>query len=514
MTLVPGGTAYTVDELATVYGLLFAVIWLLSAVYAWMTVPARERSRFLSYYAPAAAGGILVAFAADAISFYLCFALMALPSWGLVAWSGDAQGRLAGRLYLVATVVGEALLLAALALTAAEAESIALPALRDAMLTSPYGDLAFALTIGAFGLKLGVVGASGVLPLTYGHAPAGAAAALAGAAAKVGVLGLLRLLPLGQASEPGWSSVVVGIGVASAFVAVALGVLTTTPRAVLGYSSASQMGLVLIGVGVGLADPAAGAAAVAAAVAYSLHHGLAKATLFIGEDVARGSAGRSRGAMLALAALPAAALVGLPFTSGFAAKYALKDAVHAVSTESAHLAEALLPWAAVGTALLMLRFFALAAGQPAGGDGHRPGPRAVYAGLIAFVAGAVWAWPADWVASAAKSLTAPASLWAATWPALAAVALGAVAMLVARSADRDLLGVVLPGDAWTLAGRALLRRRPAPSAPAATGGSARQDEARDAVTRWLVRADGALTVWSVAAGMFVVLATVLVVLAT
>jgi len=504
--------AYGIDDLAVTFGLLFAVIWGLSAIYAWVTLPGRDRARFFGYYLPAAAGGILVAFAADAVSFYFCFALMALPAWGLVAWRSDTKGRRAGILYLIATVIGEALLLAALMVLAAEAGSISLDALRSAMLTSPSGTLAFALIIGAFGLKLGVIGASGFLPLTYGYAPGGAAAALAGATVKVGVLGLLRLLPLGEVTAPEWSTVVVGLGLATAFGAALLGVFTTTPRAVLGYSSASQMGLVLIAVGVGLAEPAAAAPAVAAAVAYSLHHGLAKATLFMGEDVVRAAPGRVRGIALGALVLPAASLVGLPFTSGFAAKYALKDAVHASTTNAAHLAETLLPWAAVGTALLMLRFFQLAVSGASSAEEVPGAARVVYATMVLLVAGAVWVWPAKWVASAAEALTHVSSLWASTWPGLVALALAAAAWRLTRSRNAGALSLVVPGDIWVLAWNAV----PALRARMVVSEKPRRRIALNwsGMKRVLMDADATLTVWSIAAGVFVLLAAVLVWVAT
>lgn len=522
ITRVLAGVSFGVDELSVTFGLLFAVIWGLSAIYAWSTVSRESRGRFFAYYVPAAVGGILVAFAQDAVSFYLCFALMALPSWGLVAWRSDEAGRYgrrrAGALYLIAAVVGEALLLAALMILTAEAGDTSLESLRSAMLVSSYGQLAFGLIVAAFGLKLGVIGVSGILPLTYGYAPTGAAAALAGATVKVGVLGLVRLLPLGEATEPTWSAIVIGLGLATAFGAALLGSLTTTPRAVLGYSSASQMGLVLIGIGAGLAEPSAGPAAIAAAVAYSLHHGLAKATLFLGEGVSRASAGRTRTVAIAMLALPAAALVGLPLTSGFAAKYALKDAVHAAPTSAAHLAESLLPWAAVGTALLMLRFFQLVLRRESSAQKIPVVAHAVYGAMLLLVAGAVWAWPAEWVASAAKSLTHLSSLWVATWPAIVALAVGLAASWIARSVSRmsdsqidqkDPLGLVTPGDvlvmAWQAATRLGARER---------AGAARSTPRRSLdwqrLGRLLTDADTTLTTWSVAAGLFVLLAALFV----
>jgi len=522
--------AFAADELAVTFGVLFAVIWGLSALYAAFTVPHGQRARFFGYFVPSAAGGIAVAFAADAISFYLCFALMALPSWGMVAHARTSDATRAGRIYLAGTVLGEALLLAALMVLVAEAGSTQLAALRLALAAGEHAGLAFGLIAAAFALKLGAFGASGLLPLTYAHTPTGAAAALAGASVKVGVLGLLRLLPLGEVAPAPWGDVLIALGLASAFGAAALGVLTTTPKAVLGYSSASQMGLVLIGVGVGLAAPSAGPYAIAAAVAYSLHHGLAKAALFFGEDVARQAHGRARSAALVALALPALALAGAPLTSGFVAKYALKSAVHEATGALPHLAEILLPWAAVGTALLMLRFLALLrAGTPELRLAEEPASElrasvaswAVWSAALALVASVAWVWPADWARSAAHSALDPASVWAAVWPLAAAVLAAAAAGYVARDMPRLRTGVVAPGDVWLGIDRGLRRVVAPPSGEApleqepperqSPGASPTGSERR--VVDALYAVEFAWTSWAVAAGVFLVVAVVLVALA-
>lgn len=502
--------AYAIDELTVVFGVLFAVIWVLGAAYSAMTLSRGERSRLFAYYVPAAIGGIAVAFAADAISFYLCFALMALPAWGLVAHSGTAEARRGARVYLAVTIIGEALLLAALMVLSADAGSIQLEAMRIAMADSAHADLVFGLTVGAFALKLGAIGVSGVLPLTYGPAPTGAAAALAGASIKVGVLGMLRLLPLGMVADPGWATALVVLGFASAFGAALLGSLTRAPRAVLGYSSASQMGLVTVAVGVGMLDPAAGTLAVSAAVAYSLHHGLAKTALFLGEDVYRHATGRAATIARAALALPALALVGVPLTSGFVAKYALKEAAHAVPVGLTHTVELLLPWAAVGTALLMLRFFALLESASSVAEKRGRGPAIIWGAMLVLVAGASWVWPAEWSHAAAKSALAPALLWAGVWPGLLAVLVAVTASAVARR-GKWLQGLAVPPGDLLLVVDAAVVRAAAPRSKASGGAAARSSRGpRD--LSGLLEAEDVWTTWSVAAGIFVVVAIVLALL--
>ena len=509
-----GALTFALDDVGVTFLVLFAVLWTLSGVYAWVTVPAAERGRLFAWYVPAALGGVAVALAADAVSFYLCFALMALPSWGLVTHTRTEESRRAGAIYLIVTVLGEALLLGALMLLAARAGSLDLGSLRAAAATMP---LALGLLVGAIALKIGALPASGVLPLTYLHAPAGAAAALAGASVKVGALAMLRLLPLGS-SLPQWQTALIVLGFATAFGAAALGLFTTSPRAVLGYSSASQMGLVTVAAGVGLGSPEAGALATGAIVAYSIHHGLAKSALVLGDDVAARTQGRGRVLALVGLLLPALALVGAPLTSGFVAKYALKDAIHALDTPLAHTVELLLPWAAVATAALMLRFVVLVRARPAAGPSRAARPAAAIWGvLLVAVASATWLWPATWAEHAAASAFKPASLWPAIWPLLIALAAG---VLIARlvTSERLRQGILPPGDLLlalaagvrgldaAIGSRVTTTHDPAAASP--------QKRPLAALARALVVFEGHLVVWAVASVVFVALVVAVVLLAT
>ena len=514
VTFGAGALTFAIDDTGVAFLALSAFLWLLSGIYAWVTVPAPGRARLFAWFVPAALGGVAVALAADAVSFYLSFALMALPSWGLITHVRTPDSRRAGAIYLTVTVLGEALLLGALMLLAARAGSLDLAALRAAAATSP---LALGLVVGAIALKIGVLPASGVLPLTYLHAPAGAAAALAGASVKVGVLAMLRLLPLGS-SLPQWQSALIVLGVATAFGAAVLGVLTTSPRAVLGYSSASQMGLITIAAGVGLGGPEAGALATGAIVAYSIHHGLAKSALVLGDDVAARTQGRGRILALAGLVLPALALVGAPLTSGFVAKYALKDAIHALNTPLAHTVEVLLPWAAVATAALMLRFLALVRARPAAQSSRAARPAAALWGVVLLaVALASWLWPATWAEHAAASALKPASLWPAVWPLLLALAAGA---LIARlvTSVRLRRGILPPGDLLlALAAGVRMLDAAVGSRVAATRDPAAESPARRllaALARALAAVEEHLVAWAVASVVFAALAVLVVLLAT
>ncbi|MDO8847751.1 MAG: proton-conducting transporter membrane subunit [Coriobacteriia bacterium] len=511
-SLIPAGASalrFTIDDTAVPFLALFAFLWLVSGAYAWTTTPASERGRLFAYYVPSAVGGIGVAMASDAISFYLCFALMALPAWGLITHDRSAKSRRAGAVYLTLTAIGEALLLAALILMATGSGSLILAEMRTGVTASPHAVVIVALLLGSISLKIGTLPFSGVLPLSYTYTPAGAASALAGASAKVGALAMVRLLPAGAVGAE-WVSTVMLLGLITALGAAVLGVLTSTPRAVLGYSSASQLGLILIAGGVSLGDAGVTALAHGAIVAFALHHGLAKSALVLGADVIPRTKGRARTLSLWALALPALALVGAPFTSGFVAKFALKDAIHALHGPVPDAVYALLPLTAIGTAALMLRFFALVRADSSEDASPKRYPAALWGLVLGATLAAVWAWPAEWNRHALEAALAPDALWTATWPTLVALA-GWGALSLAPAFAGRLGGTLVPGDVLVAVAE---RIRTFDAASRGTrSGTEPERTPRPRVGIAPINIEGRLVAWMTASTIFVLLALAFVALA-
>lgn len=495
------------DTTTRTFAATAAAVWILAGVYAFASEAPGKRLRLAAFYLPAAAGGIACMLAANALSFYAAYTLAALSSAGLVAWNGNERARKAARIYLALTVVSEALLLAVLMIAAGRSWSWALPGLREEWARAPEAGLVMWLLTASLMIKCGSTIFAGILPLQYENAPAGAAAALAGASAKIGLLAMLWLLPLGVPGFESWGAAYVAIGLSSAFLGVALGLLARSPRAMLGYSSASQMGLAFVAVGAALIAPrTAGIPALAAVVAFTVHHALAKSALVLGSDASgagRSAIGRALDAVPL--ALPAAALVGAPLTSGFVAKLALKSALASAGPSPiVEAATSLLPISSVATGLLMIRFLlAVRRSAPAQQTPPLLGRAAWYA-LTGLSAAAALAGPWSFSSYAREHLLDPHAVWSATWPALAAVALTAAARVARLSAPGmetgDLLtyghDAGLRAIAW-LAGRVAKRTRPT---------------AETRSHRALVLDEERLFPTAVAMGVFVALAVLLAVL--
>ncbi|MFG1464307.1 complex I subunit 5 family protein [Xanthobacter sp. DSM 24535] len=330
-----------------------AVLWIAAGAYAASSLAKDpRRGGFCVWWLATLAGSFGVFIVADVASFYLAFALVSLAAYGLSAHDDTPEARRAGVVYLVLTLFGEAVLIAAFVMLASGSPD-ANPLIRDAVAqwpVSPWRDAILALLVVGFGLKMGLVPLHVWMPLAHSVAPIPASAVLSGIVVKAGVIGLLRFLPLGVALS-GWGLALSAIGILTAYYGIALGLTQTHPKRVLAYSTISQMGVVAAVIGGALVQGDASAAASAAF--YAANHILLKGALFLAVGIAAASAPGAVLPVLGLSSLLGLSLAGLPFTGGALAKLAIKGPM------GEGTAGFLLALSAAGTTLLMARFVLL-----------------------------------------------------------------------------------------------------------------------------------------------------------
>ncbi|MCK7544111.1 complex I subunit 5 family protein [Marinobacter bryozoorum] len=349
---------WLLDDLRRTFLTLTALLWSTAGVFALGYLDNRNLNRFLVFWCLTLTGNLGLVIAGDAASFYTFFALMTFASYGLVVHDGTAEALRAGRVYMVMAVAGEMLLLAGLMLAAEEADSLLLTELASAVATAPRAQLIIGLLITGFGVKAGLPLLHFWLPLAHPVAPTPASAVLSGAMIKAGLLGWVLTLPLGQASPGNWGDLMVVAGAVASLGGALAGICQQQTKAVLAYSSISQMGLVMLLVGAALATPDRAAVIVPVIALYALHHGLAKGALFLSTAVHPPAAGPVRWAYWLLLALPGFSLAGLPWTSGALAKLAMKEALASdqLTMATATWLSPMMTAGAVATLLLILRF--------------------------------------------------------------------------------------------------------------------------------------------------------------
>lgn len=365
-------------------------------------------------------GNLGVFLAADVMGFFVFFALASLPAYGLVIHEESAAAKKAGVVYLGFALLGEALLLMGLVLLVLNPSGggFGIAGAVAALPDSPWMVPTLVLLVAAFGLKIGLVPAHGWLPMAHTVAPGPASAVLSGAILNAGVMGLIRFVPFGEVFSGGLWLVVPGF--TGAFFGVAVGLCRSHPKAVLAYSSVSQMGFIAAVSGMAMIH---GSAAIAIPLAfYAAHHTLLKGGLFM----AVGCVASDDGVRLRTVVLPALliglGLAGLPLTGGALAKLAVKDG----------FGDGLAGWLAIGssaaTAGLMTHFIRclLRAGASSTGGVAKPVPLLP---LLAWWLLALGAVVVPWLLRplvetfTLASVLSPSEWWKAGWP----VALGVLA---------------------------------------------------------------------------------------
>jgi len=452
------GSRLGLDEVSRVFLFFSAVLWLTSGLFA-LGYLGKDSRRYLFFFffLTAMSGNFGLILAQDMALFYVCFALMSFASYGLVVFSGDADARRAGRVYIALVIVGELLLFSGLVVAASETGSMRWDGLGDRLLATPDGSIAMFLLFFGLAVKAGALPLHVWLPLAHPAAPVPASAVLSGAMIKAGLIGWLRLVPSETSTMfLGWSELCLVLGLAAAFYGVAIGLTQNNAKTVLAYSSISQMGLMTVGVGLAISGPDSPHAALTATLVYAMHHGFAKGALFLGVGVASTACGTLwRRCLCGLGLLlPALALAGMPLTSGALAKAMLKSSASTAPENWLSTLALLLPLAAVGTTLLMARFLWIA--WPKRDSRTQAQGLSVWLSwivLLIAVALGVFLWPWGDSVSLGKSLVSPAKMFAAMWPVLAGVAIALIASAASAAGYRFPIPVIPAGDILQVAAR-------------------------------------------------------------
>lgn len=376
--LLLGAEFGLVDEMSRLFLLFTALLWWLAGLYAQSYLANHSgRSRFFIYFLLAMSGNFGLILAQDLSSFYLFFTLMSFASYGLVVHERSTEALRAGKIYIMLVVISEVMLFTAMILAATAAGSLEFAAVRHALAQAGSRDLIMLLAFAGFGIKAGVLGLHVWLPLAHPVAPAPASAVLSGAMIKAGLLGWLRLLPLGEVALIPWGEAFILLGLAAAFYGVAVGITQHKPKTLLAYSSISQMGLMTMAVGLGLLNPGAWPLILPTIVYFALHHALSKGALFLGAGLADSNHRLHRWIWVGQW-LPALALAGAPWSSGMFAKLLLKANILHAPTPWDMLLPSLLTASSIATALLMARLLYLL--------------RPVRSSVASPVAGLLWPW--------------------------------------------------------------------------------------------------------------------------
>jgi multicomponent Na+:H+ antiporter subunit D len=263
------------------------------------------------------AGGI----SRDLFNLYVVLELSSLLSVVLVAKEGRSAAVWAALRYLLLAGVGMTLYLFGLGLVYGRTGVLAIASLSQTDFSEPSLRIGVGLLLSGTAVKAGVFLLGLWLPPAHGQAPTEISALLSGVVVKLGIVTLARIaeaFPI----EP----VLLSLGILTGLGGLVYALWERDLKILLGHSTVSQLGYMLIGLGLGARE---------AALFYTVAHGLFKALLFLSAGMAveaKGArtlaelkGGLPRPVVLGLA-LGTWAIVGLPPLAGFAGKNALSFA--------------------------------------------------------------------------------------------------------------------------------------------------------------------------------------------
>lgn len=342
------GLSLRADDLTPIWLGLSVLVWTAAALHSrW--VNDHQAWRFGLFFLLSLCGSLILVLAADAVSFYLGFSLMSLAAWGLVMHEATAEAKRAARWYVQLAIIGELLLFIGIVARSAQ---LGTTDLTEWTLLASADWVWWLLWLG-LAIKVGVPVLHVWLPLAHPAAPVAASAVLSGVMIKAGIIGWLVLLPpnpmvFGGADWMLW------LGVFTMLFGGVIGLMQTQPKAILAYSSISQMGWLIWAVGL-VWQSQYSLVLIGWLAWFALHHALVKGALFLGVGWVQRTPIHSRlhrWIWLGLIVL-ALMMAGLPLTSGAWVKYGLK-------TEAALLTHTVPEWlllaGAVMTGLLMIHF--------------------------------------------------------------------------------------------------------------------------------------------------------------
>ncbi|HEX6236990.1 MAG TPA: NADH-quinone oxidoreductase subunit N [Acidimicrobiales bacterium] len=292
-----------------------------------------------------ASGGLVMAHANDLIVLFLGLEVLSIAAYVLAAMHRRrVASQEAGMKYFVLGAFSSGFFLYGIALLYGATGTTSLVRVLELFSTTALTDdglvlAGLALVLVGLGFKVAAVPFHFWTPDVYQGSPSPIVAWMASGVKLAGFAGLIRVLVLGfQAYAVDWQPLVYGIAVATLILGSVLAVVQRDVKRMMAYSSIAHVGYVLVGVQAATAQGVEGALFYLAAYTFMIAGSFGVITLVsrtgdIGHDLDdyRGLARSRPGLTLALAVF-LFAQAGVPFTSGFFAKfYVITAAVDAGS---------------------------------------------------------------------------------------------------------------------------------------------------------------------------------------
>ncbi|MDX2186984.1 MAG: NADH-quinone oxidoreductase subunit M [Opitutaceae bacterium] len=236
-----------------------------------------DANEFFALYLLLIGGVYGVFLSADAFVFFVFYEIAIVPKYFLIVKWGSTRREYGAMKLVLYSFVGSALVLAGMlwAYGAGGAQGFGLSQLMQGHYSEGEQIGMFALVFFGFAVLAGLFPFHNWAPTGHVAAPTAASMLLAGVVMKLGAYGCLRVgIPLFPAGFAFWAPVIGWLAVAGILYAGLVALVQEDLKFVIGYSSVSHMGFVMLGLAVGNVRGASGA------VLQMISHGLIAGLLF------------------------------------------------------------------------------------------------------------------------------------------------------------------------------------------------------------------------------------------
>ncbi|MTI96458.1 MAG: monovalent cation/H+ antiporter subunit D family protein [Firmicutes bacterium] len=335
--VVPGlPLAFRVDHAGWLFALLAAALWVPATAYAnsYSAHHPHKRRRFFTFYTLSLTATMGIALAANFFTLYLFYELLTFVTWPLVIHNETPAAKRAGKLYLIYSLAGAALVLAAMVVTWATAGTLdfAVGGVIGSEISIRSIRLLVVLLVAGFGVKAAVMPLHTWLP-TAMAAPTPVSALLhAVAVVNAGCFGLVRtfysLVGTSALERAALADYLIPVAAVTIILGSVIALRQDHLKRRLAYSTVSQLGYITLGVISGHAGLLLGS------LVHFVNHALMKITLFFCagaiisetgvENISEmDGMGRRMPMVMGAFTLAALGLVGVIPINGFQSKWSL-----------------------------------------------------------------------------------------------------------------------------------------------------------------------------------------------
>jgi formate hydrogenlyase subunit 3/multisubunit Na+/H+ antiporter MnhD subunit len=237
------GSALVLDATGRVFLLLISVLWLVTGLIARPRLQSADSGSLPIFLLLAMAGCLGMALAGDALLFFAAATVAGYALYGVLMQGADAPTRQAGTVLVVLLVISDLLVFEVLLLLGHVAGGFDFGAMREAFLGAGNRGLLLGLLVAGFGIKVGLVGLHFWLAPIFVSTGVAFRAALIAYMFGAGLLGGLRLLPLGDWTAPGAAASLWWLTWLTLAYACLVGALQAHCRSTLAYAALALGGL-------------------------------------------------------------------------------------------------------------------------------------------------------------------------------------------------------------------------------------------------------------------------------